>query len=187
MKYTLIQTNNSLILVSDEKQDKDYQMSWNNRLQKLHTGILSDSAWMEAYPNDLVKVLSKAPKLSKEVADEIGWIDVEELKVFPKEWLKNSKYNYNENIIISDDTVISAEIGFKEGFQKAQELNQKKYTEEDMINFGKECYTDAVRVNPSKSFEDLLTKFTQTLSQPQQWEVEATEINGVWNVNKIIN
>jgi hypothetical protein len=175
MKYILIKTDNSLILVSDEEIKEGepfYDFQLNVVAWKTNTGIthLTDK-----------KVLSQSPKLSKEVADEIGWIDVEEMA--------NEKYKYcnKDNLDkITEDEIHNYKNGVKQGFQKAQELNQKKYSEEDLVKA-----MDKAREEIKNSVGNIHYSFDyntiiQSLSQPQQYSVEAQEIDGVWTINKII-
>lgn len=176
MTYTLIKTDNSLILVSDEEiKDCNYLVIGINNIQ--HTNKAHPSIWN----NKCKKVLSQSPKLNKKVIDEIGWIDVEELV---KDEI-HIPHNQPPNVSAAYEQMK----GFKKGFQKAQELNQKKYTEKDIRDayaigrmFGQwETPNSTLESKPSN-----IKEYIQSLSQPQQWQVEVKEIDGQWNVTKII-
>jgi hypothetical protein len=178
---TLIKTNNLLILVSDEeiKEDKFIYDTADKIIVEVaeisDIGIRLTNESVYRSNNQYLKVLSQSPKLSKEVEDEIGWIDVEEL----------IKESINETCLYDNFNKIELNTykdGFEEGFQKANELNQKKYSEEQMFQLwvmkgGKNDKSEEI------TFESCIS----ILSQPQQWACEATEeIDGVWTVTKII-
>ena len=113
--YTLINTNDKLILCSDEKIEKgDYYTPNDFWYKDYLQATKEDLEVLQEKRNGYLKLLSQSPKLSKEVADEIGWIDVKEL-------FKPESDDYEGYIN-----------GCINGFKKAQELNQKKYTEEDL-------------------------------------------------------
>lgn len=182
---TLIKLNNSLILVSDETPEKD-----DNYIDEVgNIGKAFKSANMY---KDCRKVLSQSPILSKEVADEISWIDVEELAdVSIYKWLESKEYQteYEETgeykMYFSVDMPKILNDFIKDfSFQKAQKLNQKKYSEEDLrkaFDLGGYCGVDFTK-KPDVELERLII----SLSQPQQWQVEAEEIDGLWTVTKLI-
>ena len=202
MKYTLIETNNSLILVSDEEikegdleihkesffdgtvktQEQFNKAKWvvsDYKVTKLDLPYIERAAKGKNAQNGLLgvyKVLSQSPKLSKEVADEIGWINVEEVG---SSYVKNlilTSTNFEEGSGQYRSKFNMNMQSYKAGFQKAQELNQKKYSEEDLRKL---CELSRFTTN---SIDDMINK----ISQPQQYSVEAQEIDGVWNVTKII-
>ena len=171
IKYQLIKTNNSLILVSDE------EIKEKNNFIRLDTGIIFSSL-IGSNPHIIKKyckkVLSQSPKLSKEVADEIGWIDVEE--IFESYFHKLNQQNiYEDNYKNKDKSKRDYLAGYQ---QKANELNQKKYTEKD---FKKIIHWASLDEDVRLSEEDMFKSLFQN-----QWQVEAQEIDGVWNVTKIL-
>lgn len=195
---TLIKTNNSLILVSDKEikgkcQGIEFDLLWQN--PKIFDW---DSDISTCPESNCKKVLSQSPKLSKEVADEIGWIDVEELDKNSDEILDFYKAFIDQVLLNRGYFLKRVERLYKNGFQKAQELNQKKYSEEDFFNF---CQVICEKLPTLKKLQtsqaddygnnlDIVLKikdeYIQSFSQPQQWACEAEEIDGQWVVNKIL-
>ena len=182
---TLIKTNKSLILVSDEEIKEGNNIAHfdlKNNFDLITTcesimGLKLKHKETIKYGNlyqpigQYKKVLSQSPIISKEVADEIGWIDFdtwfnEEEKI--NGILENVDYNVAKFI-----------------FQKAQELNQKKYSEYDIVKaiaFG----FGVCRKENRAPFNLEQMEFIQSLSQPQQYSCEAIEIDGKWFVTKIL-
>jgi hypothetical protein len=190
MKKTLIKTNNSPILVSDEEiKEGDICVAnaktYNNTIVEYRKSPCPPPYVSNL--NILQKVLSQSPKLSKEVVDEIGWIDVEELALNEKIELNASAWLYNQLSETPDEDLKFCSEVVKDywisGFQKAEELNQKKYSEEDIRKaYDEGMYAPKV-ISKVKEMKD---EYIQYLSQPQQYSVEAEEIDGVWNVTKIL-
>jgi hypothetical protein len=124
------------------------------------TLIKKAEGWYNLY-QDKIGIGSTYPelqgyKLSKQNCDEIfGVTDVEKLA--------------DERFLGSDDiTIYNLRFGFKEGFNKAMELNKdKQFTLEDMkkaISFGQgmDLWKE----------EEQIDKFIQSLQQPTEIEVE---------------
>jgi hypothetical protein len=185
---TLIKTNNSLILVSDEESKTGYVLCPDNSINKLvgfdpdimKHYVIINGAKCFVNKEGFKKVLSQSPKISKEVADEIGWIDVEELA--------NIKYPISNRMIIDQESnyyIGKEQDAFIEGYrQKAQELNQKKYSNEEVLILMDSAVKNVGFGDTNKT--DKYKSIIKSLSQPQQYSVEAEEIDEVWNVTKII-
>lgn len=200
---TLIKTNNSLILVSDEEikigdfvwdgrtnpQEPDYPFYKVEELDDIPQTSMPDK-----------KVLSQSPKLSKEIADEIGWIDVyvygllQEQLTKMQQMVSLCKDESWQNILIK----LCDDISYIKLFQqKAQELNQKKYSEEDIVKFTEWIDDNEIPYDGGNwmkyydgrdnrlTTKELFNIYLKSLSQ-NQWQVEAEEINEVWNVTKLI-
>lgn len=189
MKKTLIKANNSLILVSDgeiKKGDLPYDTYANRNTTWSRT--VTDSDLQNSNLKSCVKVLSQSPKISKEVADEIGWIDVEELALNEKIELNVSAWLYNQLSETPDeDLKFCSEVAkdyWISGFQKSEELNQKKYSEEEV----RTLITDAVvYFSHTEQYAGGVPQYiSDQLKLKNQWQVEAEEIDGVWNVTKIL-
>lgn len=186
-KFQLIKTNNSLILVSDEeiKEGDNYYSDGEVFLNC----DKSEADLCNIPKTNCKKVLSQSPKLSKEVADEVGWIDVEELAKIEYPKLCDASNNCDCNWCVEMKTNRRA---FVKGFQKTQELNQKKYSENDLRNafesgknYGEKWsefyYTDSV----SRAEAERCSDYNDCINSLSQWACEAKEIDGVWNVTKI--
>ena len=168
MTTTLIKTNNSLILVSEKEQvtlGKLYYESDNN--------IPIYSFTKETLPDEyyLNPVLSQSPKLSKEVADEIGWIDVEELTdVSIYKWLESKKYQteYEETgeykMYFSVDMPKILNDFIKDfGFQKAQELNQKNLIYSELL--WNEFIKSDINNGSASSYHEFLKHKSKSINQ----------------------
>jgi hypothetical protein len=104
--------------------------------------------------------VSDAPKLSKQNCDEIfGVVDVEKLA---REWHKQQNFNSLSDNIISVGYLNM----FKDGFNKAMELNKDK-----VFSKGDMAYIMNIMSIHDISFEDAIIKF-QLLQQPTEIEVE---------------
>jgi hypothetical protein len=207
METTLIVTKDNLILVNDEKEeikrhDVAYHLSRCIYFKVHHTGESNGSKTLipsdqfdlperfEFLEVDCRKVIAQSPniKLSKELADELGWVDVEELA-----------FDY---FVSRDKVDFEVTYDFKKGFQKAQELNKNKYSEKDMEKCHFHGWFQRERLEmlgkPTYSYPSnwkdmdyeereswFFEKFIQSLQQPKQIKVTSTEENGVFNVSKI--
>jgi hypothetical protein len=160
---TLIVTKDNLILVNDEKIEKgELYLNELYEIQKAMYNFYNHK--------HLRKIIAQSPniKLSKELADELGWVDVEELA--------EEEHKYNHKSV----NEISFRLGVEIGFKAAQELNKKEYSEEDMktaIRWG--CNKTHLKSNEVKVF-------IQSLQQPKQIKVTATVENGVYYLTKAI-
>jgi hypothetical protein len=142
MKAKLIRTKDSYHLwLNPETKEQEHIASINP--------ILNDNGF------DLRKY-----KLSKQNCDEIfGVVDVEKLA---REWHKQQNFNSLSDNIISVGYLNM----FKDGFNKAMELNKDKlFTLEDMMN----CWNKALKFQEHK---ETLGDFIQSLQQPTEIDVE---------------
>jgi hypothetical protein len=166
-EYTLIVTKDNLILVNDEEIKGGF---YYNELDK---EVRKNNVENHPYHK---KVIAQSPniKLSKELADELGWVDeyklAEEIVTSHPDFKTEGFSDYQNGKLN----------GFIEGFQKAQELNKNKYSEEDMktaIRWG--CNKTHLKSNEVKVF-------IQSLQQPKQIKVTYTVENGVYHLTKAI-
>ncbi len=98
--------------------------------------------------------------LSEEDCKKIGWVDVEKLarsyaKIHPTKDIDEEERYFNSNCKYYD--------AFKEGFKAAQSLNEKKFSEEDLIK---------AYLSNSPTDEKGVKSFIQSLSQPKVFDVE---------------
>jgi hypothetical protein len=102
--------------------------------------------------------------LSKQNCDELfGVVDVEELA---REWHKQQNFNSLSDNIISVGYLNM----FKDGFNKAMELNKDKvFTLEDVRKAFNKGYL--MKFNPSDEYTETLTGLVQSLQQPTEIEV----------------
>ena len=118
--------------------------------------------------------------LSKEFAEEIGWVDVEELAL--KE--ANAIQQLDE---YSKGRWYGIIQGYNTGFNKSQELNKNKYSLEDM----QKCFAQAIADSGEHAFieksgKQCFDEYIQSLSK-SQWEIEYTKTNGKFTVTKILD
>jgi hypothetical protein len=115
-------------------------------------------------------------KLSKQNCDELfGVVDVEKLA---KSSIKHVYNKYGENIT-SGSQKLDTIYGYKEGFNKAMELNKDKvFTFDDMkrafkVGFSNGFASDIISQDklPTEK-ENLFNEFIQSLQQPTEIEVE---------------
>jgi hypothetical protein len=172
MNYILIKINNLLILVSDEELKTGDSFYFNidgifDILQvesTFHLNRIKDNKSNK-------KVLSQSPKLSENVAKKIGWVDVEELSGSATEHY----YQNSDNQEYCEYQTFQR--GFDVGFQKAQELNQKEYSESDVESIWKyalysaESHDRNGAKNKARFIEKDVKSFIQSLSK-SQWQVE---------------
>jgi hypothetical protein len=118
-----------------------------------------------------IAVIAQSPqiKLSKELADELGWVDVEELTEHSSE-VQEGTYTPQHKITYKH--------GYLDGFNKSQEL--RGFSLRDM---GK-CWAEAI-IHFTQCRSNY-TEFINSLKQPKQIKVTYTEENGVFNVSKLI-
>lgn len=133
--------------------------------------------------------------LSKQNCDEIfGVVDVEKLA---RNYIKHRYNSYGENIT-SETQKLDTIYGFKEGFNKAMELNKgKRFTSRDMLgayiqgtNDGAEFESmmdyDQEDNNETYEFaEEAEKEFIESLQQPTEIEVEI-EMKKVVDETKVI-
>lgn len=106
-------------------------------------------------------------QLSEEDCKNIGWVDVEKLanEYFIKHNLLNK---YDDNYTTKQKTLRD----FIEGFKAAQDINEKKYSEDDlrkairMARFNED-------VGDSTQYCNSDDEIIQSLSQPKMWEIDA--------------
>lgn len=154
------------ILVSDEEVNP-HNAVWD--FENNQVTVLRQSYGLTNYKK-IVAGLPDLPKLDLSlIAKGIGWVDVEKLalKEYPKDlhrWAENQFDDFNES---DRNTWIN-------GFKAAQSLNEKKYSEEDMIEFAHFCrdyFTHLLTINE---------KFNLWLSnrKPKEYLVEVEmEVN----------
>jgi len=178
MKYNLIMFPDHPILVSDEKVQVElnkwyYEPDNNIQIYKFTEETLPKNYFL----HQIVAGYCELPhmdfsSLTEEECKRIGWIDVEGLFMdkitsqYPKKHIHNAK------------------LWFKEGFQKSQKLNQKKFTEEDMKNaFLKGMYhfstcMKKLPVDP-KTVINSADEFLLFIQQSETFEVEI-ETETLW-------
>lgn len=160
------------ILVSDEKI-----VCGDMLLSKNYSFFRSEyQSRLPEYNNDnqvrkIIAGIEGLPKLDlSAIAEEIGLIDVEKLA---KEY-SGMRSAQSSSV---DTSLHNARVAaFREGFKAAQSLNEKKYSEEDMIEFCQfhrdyftQCSTEMWNTVPtvSESFKVWLSK-----RKPKEYQVE---------------
>ena len=174
METKLIMLSNP-ILVSDEKiKEGDFYFKYDRILQWVkETSVTYTHIHPSNYPKPIIAGLPELPKLDLSlIAEEIGWVDVYKLayKYIQDEWSKD------------DDTLqFGIKVGFRQGFETAQSLNEKKYTLADVEN----------AFNSGRGYgnpDDIknFNSFIQSLSKPKEYLVEYIQEGNTIKVTKII-
>lgn len=172
MKIFLIEHQpTQFILCSDEEIKVNDWYNSNLGINKLGETTRN----IEQYRQKIIAGYDNLPKLSftDEVAKEIGYVNVEKLaKKEYRDYYSDKDY---KNLIIE---------GFIDGFEKALELTQHKYTEQDLVFM----YNQGVlAMRQYIDSYDNCKKHIQSLQQPRMWEVEVgMESNNTITVTKII-
>jgi hypothetical protein len=141
------------------------------------------------------KVLTQSPDLSSLSPDEqkeIGWFDVE--KVALEEYPVRICDSYDVLCHrVGDDMNEQNREHFIKGLKKHAELTaDRRFTEDDMISFGKQCFYKGF----NKCKNDDANSFTlwreeggiliKNIQQPKSWEVKVEEVNGAYKVLSIV-
>lgn len=108
------------------------------------------------------------------IAERIGWVDVEKLALqqYPV------KVIYQDDLINAFDINFEQRLGFIEGFKAAQSLNEKKYSEEDVINA---FYAGQQRHDLFEAADYIATL------KPKEYQVEYTQEGDTIKVTKILS
>lgn len=177
------------VLVSDEEIEKgDWFYHYSHGKSSIHlceavvgkSLVIQNkesSCWSD-YSKQILADAEGLPKLDLSlIAKGIGWVDVEKLalKEYPKDlhrWAENQFDDFNES---DRNTWIN-------GFKAAQSLNEKNYSEEDMIEFAHFCrdyFTHLLTINE---------KFNLWLSnrKPKEYLVEYIQEGNTIKVTKIV-
>lgn len=152
MNYQLIMLPNP-ILVSDEKiKEGDYYLTPSGNIVKAKGPCRFTKEWRK-----IIAGVPELPQLDLSlIADEIGYVDVENLA-------KVSCENSFSTALASGWWV--------EGFKACQSLNQKKYTEEDIMQAfaeGHAQFTDCGEFE----LEEKAERYVKSLSKPKVYNVE---------------
>lgn len=163
MKLQLIMTEPPIIVDLDAKIElnkKFYSKEFNCIDTLLKGGVINEDLCFK-----IIAGLPKLPNidfssLSEEDCKKIGYVDVEKLA---NSYIKKLS-NVPEHYILK-----YAKEDFIEGFKLAQQMNDKKYSEEDM----KKAIEMATHINPSDtnrfySSEEII----QSLIQPRVYDIE---------------
>lgn len=167
------------ILVSDENMvigDIAYSKTFDNICNITKTALRG----IEEDNNDegLFKILagfSKLPSidfsaLSEEDCKKIGLFNIEALaKEGYKKHVPKHEITFDEEV----NRIGGYNVGFKEGFQKAQSLNDKKFTEENMYSMfmaGRDMIDDVTFA--FKNSSDALKRLKKSISQPKVFDIE---------------
>lgn len=176
METRLIMLDNPILVSDETATDGDLVVySSYTPLKLRNNNLYSLSGDWICLPNQnsefqpykkIIAGLPDLPRLDLSlIAEEIGWVDVLKLT----ESFINNRPNRTS---LEHDLLLG--IGFIEGFRVAQSLNEKKYSEEDMIEFAHFCrdyFTHLLTINE---------KFNLWLSnrKPKEYLVEVEmEVN----------
>lgn len=105
--------------------------------------------------------------------EEFGWVDVEKLA---NNYVNN---NYPDYLIPIEKSAAIEDVIW--GFNKAQSLNDKKFSLEDMLNLVEHITNGYVintwenrdyKTNKHKTSKEILDEFTQSLQQPKVFDIE---------------
>lgn len=168
MKTKLIIHDNNPIIVSDEEIKEG---DWFNRKGKYYVlrfdpgnseyWTVSGKKVYASSSQKIIAGLDNLPEIDFNGSEEdFGWVDVEK---FAKEKYEYFSKNLPRTIITPKDKIE----GFIDGFKKAQSLNEKKFTLDDLRNAFR-----AGRNNGENKTELNVNDFIQSLQQPKSWNVK---------------
>lgn len=149
-KYKLIKLPDATIVVSDEQKiNGDVCIHLTTFNKSIHHHVENDLYKWSKIIAGLQNLPTIKYNLSDEDAKKIGYVDVEKL----------AKIEFPKDDIVDMGTNITPAYrqGFEVGFQKAMELNDKKFSEEDIvkaINYGRFSSI----INDYKFIQSLQTK-----------------------------
>lgn len=175
MKTTLIHYHdNRMILVSDEEiKEGEYYLDELNQVNKSfknNAGFYKDCRKVIAKDNSEID-------LSQKVSDFLGIVDVEKLikDCVINQVLKSGeseKYAEYMWTIFWGGMDTSFEKGINDAFQKAQELNKKLFTLEDMKEAIAESWnTCEDNEDDSETFSACMRRILKSLQSPKEYEV----------------
>lgn len=172
METKLIMLSNP-ILVSDEKiKEGDFYFKYDRILQWVkETSVTYTHIHPSNYPKPIIAGLPDLPKLNLSlISDEIGWVDVEKLayQAAEKSFKRGINKWENKGIVkFFIDTYI-------EGFKAAQSLNERKWIDDDMIDFHNFIFNHP---NQFLKMGEYLEEFKQSI-KPKEYLVEVEmEVN----------
>lgn len=157
MKAQLIMLQKPIIVSDEEiKAGDGSRILWTNN--EIYSN--KKSSFIGVDFTDCQKIIAGIPELPQidwnNLENEFGWVDVGELaeKRFP--WMDYG--NYQDHYIE----------GYQEGFKKAQELNEKKFSFEDMQN----CWRQAISSFKNESKIAFFDQFIEALQHPKAFDIE---------------
>ena len=158
MNYQLIMLPNPIVVSDEEIKEGDFFLGYSLIGGKPY---ISEASYIKAAKKDRGKIIAGTeglPKLDLSlISEETGWVDVEaeSMKYFDK--------------MMSEGRGFELTHGWKkrfiEIFKAAQSLNEKKYSEEDMML----CWDSAQSWREDKNTWE---KFIQSISKPKEYNVE---------------
>lgn len=173
----LIRLSFKHFVIIDDQADVyngDYFLTSKLRVEK-ETWNLGIKPLVTHATNPQEEHIGKIKKIElSDVLELIGEVDVEKLAL---EAYPVTKFE--------DEFDYRFRLGFNEGFKKAQSLNKKLYTEEDM----RKCYEGVLQnVGTIIKQSDLPTfsEYVNSLSQTKSYSVEVEEKDGIFTVTKTI-
>lgn len=119
--------------------------------------------------------------LSEEDCKKIGWVDVEKLATDNECGLPDSN---SKDDMMNATLIYERYGGFIKGFKAAQSLNEKKFSEDDMIRLAIRCWNIASKPEHGATYNvnKIAKEFIQSLSQPKVFDVEVEmEDKGRWS------
>ena len=156
IKYYLTKVNNQWFLVSDERPITGEYL---DDAFQIRTSVIKDRDYWESRPN-YYKIISQQPiltSLSEEEQKIIGFVDVEKLA------LKTMGCSSTKYLTASGKIAYNR---FIEGFNLCQQMNEKKYSEKDLI------LAFEVGRNYQLTGENNFNEFVGNLEKPKLIEVE---------------
>lgn len=162
MKTKLIMHDTPIIVSNEEiKKGVWYYDELDNTLRQLTFNPLTD---LRGSRIKIIAGIEGLPSIDwNGLEEEFGWVDVEKIA---KELDKTKYRNFRREYTLKE-TYEGIEDGFIAGFKKAQSLNEKKFSLEDM----KKCWnTGGLWQNEEGdiSFE----QYIQSLQQPKVFDIE---------------
>lgn len=160
------------IIVSDNTllEENDFFVGYPNYNKifqwNMGTGIHEGKS---VYAKKIIAGIEGLPRIDwNGLEEEFGWVDVEKLAEEQYPYQKTPVSNY------AQDLNSDKKIGFIKGFKKAQSLNDKKFSLEDMKKAVFKVYKNGIRSpkEGKQSFNEILNEIIQSLQQPKVLDIE---------------
>lgn len=157
------------ILVSDEEIEGNEWYLWNNSPIKNHIVPTTDGdMWSNNFHKSKLKIIAGIPELPVIDFSTLSEEDCKKIELFDVEKIANEYYDaYDKNKEHTEGLIE----GFIQGFKKAQALNEKKYSEEDMIKAWENGIEEGSWTK-NKPLHPIFPIFIKSLSQPKVFDVE---------------
>lgn len=180
MKTQLIMLDTPIIVSDESPKAGDYTITYPN-----FDVVQLNQSTCVMYDEKIIAGIEGLPSINwNGLEEEFGWIDVEKIII---EHIENNCRNFDGSPAMDEQTFYE---GAKWGFKKAQSLNDKKFSLEDMRKAYREGFKQ--RVEPKTNNAEI---FFNSFQQPKVFDIEVemeeydhdedwSEISGAFEICK---